>query len=265
MDLDGIDELSDEGSDLLKAVSNRDVIFAHDGFEEWVENGSNWLRQKFPNSGMVSKWIGISSSPLVEGGDYFNDVVAISRFKSAVRIRLDWLGQLHLFVPQRQSITSSKINDKLPVDNCIIGSGGGGGVFEFVSSNRIKELDDLKSDDFDVKKIVRICEELNKCRESECYISMILLMRCMIDHVPPVFGKRNFKEVVSNYSGSRSFKKSMDRLDVEMRNIADMHLHSHIRKSDSLPNFNQINYSSLIDLLLSEVVSILRGNSIKSR
>lgn len=129
---------------------------------------------------------------------------------------------------------------------------------EYVHQDRISELREIPSDKFDLCKLIRFCEELNSCyREKDC-ISIILLTRALIDHVPPVFGFRTFNEVVSSYKGTSSFKESMKNLNSSSRKIADQHLHTAIRKSESIPTMNQVDFSNDIDVLLAEIHRILK-------
>ena len=68
-----------------------------------------------------------------------------------------------------------------------------------------------------------------------------------------------FNKVANNYSeGSKSFKKSMIHLNDSMRNIADSYLHQSIRKKENAPNDTQVNYSQDVDLLLDEIIRILK-------
>ena len=70
------------------------------------------------------------------------------------------------------------------------------------------------------------------------------------------FGFDTFAEVTNNYKGSKSFKDSMKNLENSSRKIADAYLHNRIRKKESLPNENQVNFSHDLDVLLGEIVRI---------
>jgi hypothetical protein len=129
---------------------------------------------------------------------------------------------------------------------------------EYIHPDRMRELREITSDKFDLSKLQKICEELNGCYRSNCILSIILLTRTLIDHVPPVFGYKSFNEVVSNYGGTKSFKENMERLNLSSRKIADQHLHTPMRKSESIPTMNQVDFSNDIDVLLAEVFRILR-------
>lgn len=127
---------------------------------------------------------------------------------------------------------------------------------EFVDSSRIDELKNLKSDLFDFRKLINYCEEINVSYENEAYISVAMLTRAIIDHIPPIFGADNFQNVYGQ-NGSKSFKANMTHLDKSLRKIADSYLHSHIKKKEMLPNKTQVNFSQDIDVLLAEICSIM--------
>jgi hypothetical protein len=128
----------------------------------------------------------------------------------------------------------------------------------YVDKSRLEELRKIPKKDFDLSKLVRMLEEINICFQNESYFGVILLTRAIIDHIPPVFGCKTFSEVANNYKGSRSFKESMQHLEESSRKIADQHLHTKIRKSEVLPNKTQVNYRNDIDVLLGEIVRILK-------
>lgn len=128
---------------------------------------------------------------------------------------------------------------------------------DYVHQNRIKELLTVTSNDFDLTKLIQFCNELNISRASGNVYAIIMLCRAIIDHIPPIFGVSNFNEVANNYSGTRSFKKSMEHLNISSRNIADQHLHTQIRNSESLPTLTQVDFSNDLDVLLSEIVRLL--------
>ena len=99
---------------------------------------------------------------------------------------------------------------------------------DYVNFSRIQELKDLKkkgSNQFDLTKLIEICEELNKCYSNKCFLSVGMLLRSILDHVPPIFGKQNFIEVTNNYKG-KSFMKSMKHLQENSRDISDRFLHN---------------------------------------
>jgi hypothetical protein len=128
----------------------------------------------------------------------------------------------------------------------------------FIHPERIIELKKIQSSLFDLRKVIQICTELNESHAAKNYLSIILLTRSLIDHIPPVFGAKSFAQVASSYAGTKSFKESMTHLEESSRKIADQHLHTQIRNKEVLPNFNQVDFSNDVDVLLSEVVRILK-------
>jgi hypothetical protein len=128
---------------------------------------------------------------------------------------------------------------------------------DFVNVDRIEELTSLTSDKFDLKKLIRYCEEINICYQSEAYLAVAMLTRALIDHIPPLFGASDFQNAYGQ-NGTRSFKEHMTHLDKSLRKIADNYLHSHIRKTETLPNNTQVNFSQDIDVLIAEIIRILK-------
>lgn len=126
----------------------------------------------------------------------------------------------------------------------------------YVDFVRIEELIAIKSSDFDLTKLIKFCDELNLCFINECYLAIPMIIRAILDHVPPIFNFSTFSEVANNYGG-KSFKDSMQHLERSSRKIADSILHSHIRRKETLPNPTQVNFYNALDVLLAEIVSKL--------
>jgi hypothetical protein len=131
---------------------------------------------------------------------------------------------------------------------------------QFVDMSRIAELKSAKSKDWDLTRLIRICEELNIAFSNNCFMSVAMLGRAVIDHVPPIFGKKNFSEVASQY-GPQSFQRSMKNLQLSLRNIADMHLHLPVRRQEVLPTVTQVDFHRDLDVLLGEIARVLKQNA----
>lgn len=127
----------------------------------------------------------------------------------------------------------------------------------FVSESRIEQIRALTPTAFDLCKLVRLCEELNIVYSGGAFFATAMLTRAILDHVPPLFGMDTFTAVANNYSGARSFKETMKRLEEAARKIADGHLHGHIRRKETLPEPQQVNFAAEVDVLLAEIVRIL--------
>lgn len=128
----------------------------------------------------------------------------------------------------------------------------------YVDPSRLAELRAKVSLTFDLKRLVRLIEELNIAYENDCHMATAMLVRAIADHVPPIFACKTFGELANNYQGSKSFKGSMQRLDQSLRNIADAHLHVQIRPTEVLPTAPQADFRADLDVLLSEVVRVVK-------
>lgn len=127
----------------------------------------------------------------------------------------------------------------------------------YVENSTILQLAEIKSEDFDLTRLIKLCKELNDSYSLENYLSCGMILRSILDHVPPIFGKKKFDEVSSNH-GSKSFKDIVKPLQESSKKIADSYLHTQIRKKEILPTKTQISFQPNLDFLLQEVIRILR-------
>ena len=131
----------------------------------------------------------------------------------------------------------------------------------YINKDRLHELNAIKSTNFDLSKLIRLCEEINSSYQNNNFFAVGALVRALLDHIPPVFGGNNFDEIANNYKpkgDSKSFKESMTHLNNSMRKITDSFLHSHIRKSETLPNDTTIDCKRDLDKLLGEIIRVLK-------
>jgi hypothetical protein len=129
----------------------------------------------------------------------------------------------------------------------------------YIAETRIDELRKLSSPDFDLQKLIRLCQELNSSYGNGNYYATAMLTRGILDQVPPLLGHQTFAEVANNYGGGgRSFKETMQHLEGAARKIGDGHLHTRIRKSETLPTAQQVYCASQLDALLAEIIRIMK-------
>jgi len=127
---------------------------------------------------------------------------------------------------------------------------------DYVSMERLQGLRAIKSLDFDLSKLIRLCEELNSNYSAGNFFSIAILVRAIVDHVPPIFSASKFEEVRANH-GRRSFKEQMDYLDKSSRKMADEFLHGQVRRKEVLPTSASIHFAPALDTLLGEVIAKL--------
>ena len=75
----------------------------------------------------------------------------------------------------------------------------------FIANERVSELSKIISQNYDLSKLVELCKELNYAYAGGCYLSVAMLIRAILDHVPPIFEKRSFSEIANNY-GSLGYR-----------------------------------------------------------
>jgi hypothetical protein len=132
----------------------------------------------------------------------------------------------------------------------------------FVNADRLNQLRQIQNPDFDFSKLIRLCEELDVCFHFENYLSVAMLLRAILDHIPPIFKFENFQAFLNNYGGAKetSFKKIMQHLSESLKNIANIHLHQKIRAKESLPNETQVDFRQNLDVLLAEIIRVSKIN-----
>lgn len=128
----------------------------------------------------------------------------------------------------------------------------------FVDPQRTRELKSITSDKHDLSRLLKMCREVNDNFSRKNYISVIILVRTILNHVAPIFEFSNFSEVANNYKCEQSLKTSLQHLENSSRTIADGYLHIPARKKEILPTATQVNFSQDLDVLLGEVVRILK-------
>lgn len=124
----------------------------------------------------------------------------------------------------------------------------------FIAPEVMTRLREATPTTFDFRKLIGFCEELEDAYRRGNLLSAALLIRAVMNHVPPVFGQQTFAQVVAN--ASRSMKPMLERLEKEARLVADLHTHQLIRARESLPSRNQVEpYKGPFELLLQEVIA----------
>jgi hypothetical protein len=123
----------------------------------------------------------------------------------------------------------------------------------FVEQSVIEQLRQSASKKHDFSKLVRFCEELNSSFASGNYLASTLLIRALLNHVPPIFGHTTFLQVVSQ--AGRSVKELLKPLEEISRDVADMHTHSLVRHKESLPTKSQVEpFKANLEVLLHEII-----------
>lgn len=122
----------------------------------------------------------------------------------------------------------------------------------FVNSQVIERLRSVDQTRFKTVFLVRLCEEINSCFSHGNIVCTALVMRTVLNHIPPVFGRNSFKEVVE--SGPRSTKSIFRHLEDGLRKIADSLGHGTISSTPLYPSASQVEpYKPQFEVLLNTV------------
>lgn len=123
-----------------------------------------------------------------------------------------------------------------------------------------------KQDGFDYKKLIRLLGELNSNYTTGYPYSSAILIRAILDHIPPLLGFGSFEEVVKNYSWPKTDREYMKNL-LDFKNEGDDALHRQISQNQdlldmsNLPNSNRLN--RLLQECLTNTVNINKSKKIQ--
>ena len=129
----------------------------------------------------------------------------------------------------------------------------------------IKNIELLRhaSGKYDIGRVIRYCEEINSSYSHKNFMSVILLIRSLLNHIPPLFGFNNFESFVSN--SEKSVKQVLSPLQDEVRKIADYYTHSMITASTPLPTIAVLEpYRSSLEFLLHRIAVVAANTSLQS-
>lgn len=122
-----------------------------------------------------------------------------------------------------------------------------------ISPALIDALMTNNSTSFDLAKLVKLCAEINSSYYNANLVACLLLMRTVLNYVPPIFGYSSFTEVVSN--AAKSLKDNLEHLDSGLRKLADLYAHQPIRQKEHYLVKGQLYpYRPQFELLLQEIV-----------
>lgn len=131
---------------------------------------------------------------------------------------------------------------------------------DFVDSVLVARVASLTGQSFNLAKLTRFTVELNENYTRRNYLSCALLIRAIINHVPPLFGHKTFNQVVA--SSSRSVKGILAQLEEGARDIGDLHSHEIVDGYSSPPTKNQIEpYKPPFEVLYQEIERRLQSTA----
>jgi len=126
----------------------------------------------------------------------------------------------------------------------------------YVDKNTLLRLNKIESGNFDLSRLIALCNELDDNYSLENYHSCAMLLRAIFDHIPPIFDKKNFDDVCAQHGG-KSFKDIIRPLNETAKKIGDDYLHTQISKKVLAVTKTQVSFQANLDTLLNEVAAIL--------
>lgn|GEM_PF-1391932 len=111
-----------------------------------------------------------------------------------------------------------------------------------------------KQDEYNYKKLINLLNELNQnYRNGNAYTSSMVI-RSILDHIPPLLGYYTFNEVVSNYTWGDTDQKYINSL-LEFKNEGDDALHRRISSDPDLLDIEDLPSPVRLNRLMQECLS----------
>jgi hypothetical protein len=127
-----------------------------------------------------------------------------------------------------------------------------------IHSRVLDKLDRVPTTSGDVEFLVRVCGEINFCFSQGHTLATLLVMRALLNYVPPIFGHQNFAQVAAH--SPKSVKKHLENLEEGLRSVADYQTHRVMKRGDCYPSPGQVEpFKLAFELLIEQVIQQLHG------
>lgn len=127
----------------------------------------------------------------------------------------------------------------------------------FFDENLLMQLSSKTNPNFDFSKLIKFCYETNANYSQGNFLSALILLRAILNHIPPIFGSTAFQNLVTTYNINRRIGKNeiFDNLQNGMRKFGDFHNHDVIKRVEVLPSKNQIEpFKPSFEYLIQEII-----------
>lgn len=111
-----------------------------------------------------------------------------------------------------------------------------------------------KRDGFNYKKLIKMLNEINSNHIASHAYATSMLIRAVLDHIPPIFGYSSFDAVVSNYGWGKTDRAYMKSL-LDFKNEGDDALHRQISGQDDLLDMTSLPVAHRFNRLLQECLT----------
>jgi hypothetical protein len=126
-------------------------------------------------------------------------------------------------------------------------------AYLLINKATLDNLEHIRSTQFDLTKLIGYCKEINSSFYHGNIVACLLLMRTVLNHVPPIFGCVTFAQVTAN--SGKSLRDSFEHLEQGVRKLADLYTHQPVRAKEIYPSRGQVEpFRAQFELLLHEIV-----------
>jgi hypothetical protein len=125
-----------------------------------------------------------------------------------------------------------------------------------IDPDLIAKLDRAPAKNDHVEFLSRMCQEINSCYSQGHTLATLLLMRALMNYVPPLFCHRTFADVAAQ--SPLSVKKQFGNLQEGLRSIANYQTHRVMKPGDCYPSRGQVEpFRAAFELLIEQVIQKL--------
>jgi hypothetical protein len=208
-------------------------------FEQPIE-GSNLPKSEMPFNELLSYWF-------FANGKLLSNLDALSE-ETKIKLRSVDRGIVSAAITQTGIKASKEVSlmSEPPVQ--VTSS-------TYIKPELIKAFENKQSEsDFNFRKLVKLLAQLNQNYALSNEYASAMLIRGILDHIPPLLGQANFNQVVSGYAWGRTDKEYMQQL-LNSKPISDDVLHRQISGNEDLIEITNLPSSVYMNRLLQECLA----------
>lgn len=127
----------------------------------------------------------------------------------------------------------------------------------YVDAQVIASISGMADLPHDLTKLLKLIDELNENYNRGNGYAAHALLRAILDHVPPIFGFKDFTAVVNNYKGSQTDKAYLHKLD-EFKLQANDVMHRQVSRTPDRLSLDDMPPRVWINRLLEEIADRVR-------
>ena len=129
-------------------------------------------------------------------------------------------------------------------------------ITDFINIDTLKKLKKFNEDKkYIFERLIQFCDEINQNWKNKNYLSVGLLARAIMHHIPSLFGHETFEIFCNNYKfSSISIKKIIKNLHDSQKHISDLINHETAKHSNKIINEQLVDCRREVNALLQELI-----------